>query len=122
MIGEDQAKGYPEETKVLCKEDNKNFEEAQKQVKESLGIKDGEKLSPEQIKQMAMEAMSDKRGNIEHKINNMEKDLMIIRKQVNEMVIVLNKVQLGFVSKLSEMQGRIDSKLDDIKRGLDKRG
>jgi len=118
MMGEDQLKGYPNESKILDKKiQEESLEDRKERVLKDMGIiKDKEKINPENKELVAQLAMRNKEGNIDHRLRSIEQDVIVLRTQINEIVIVLNKLQTGFVSKLSEMQGRIDTKLDDIKR------
>ena len=118
MMGDDQLKGYPEESKVLNKKIQKeSLGDRKERVLKNMGIiKDTKKINPKDKELMAKMAMRNKEENIGHRLQSMEQDLIVLRTQVNEIVIVLNKLQTGFISKLSEMQGRIDTKLDDIKK------
>lgn len=123
MIGEDQASGYkddfaeePAKEKTKEEIEKEAFEKRKKVALLSIGRTDdgtGEpkSLNPDQIQAMANMAMSPDKMQ-KQKADSMTHDLITLRTQMNEMVNVLNKLQTGFVSKIGELERRIDSKLE----------
>ena len=120
MIGEEQAKGYPNEPLLASEEEEsetqevpeEKFEEAKKKALMSIGRYEEAGVKPEDIPK---QIRSDPITEMQTKINKIDHDLSLMKMQVNEAVNVLNKLQIGFVSKLGEMQGKLEAKIEALK-------
>lgn len=112
MIGDDQLKGYPEDH--LNGDPKEEFQERKKRALGSIGKT--EKTTEEEREQIAKKNLQDNEKNINQKIIGIEHDIMIIRQQLNETVKLLNKLQIGFMQKQSDMQAKIMAKLEEIKQ------
>lgn len=110
MIGDDQAKGYgkdwtKEEQEKQKDEKGDPFEDRKKRALDSIGrgeTVDAEKnMTDEEIQKVADLALVNQKSDIGSKMINMQHDLIILRKQMTDIINVLNDLTQAVRDKLT---------------------
>lgn len=139
MIGEDQVKGYSENEEanemaeahmkeaVESTEKNK-FEESKKKALAMIGRADELDISEEEKKELTESIGQNQEEKTTMKVTSLQHDIIAMRGQVNEMVNVFNRMQIGLKdhftrinNRLNEIESNFNKRLSDFESKLERR-
>lgn len=114
MIGEDQAKGYQDESTGHSGEDTKEkgteYEEAKKRALDSIGRTEStptDGITEQEIKAKADYILNDKETLLEQKNTSLTHDMMALRTQNDKIIMAIDKMGSTIAEELKKIRQTI---------------